>query len=191
MAEAALAGGARIVQLRDKRLDGTDLLRLAVTIGERSRRAGALLLVNDRSDVASASGADGVHLGQTDLPVAAARAIMAPCACIGVSVESPEQAKQAEADGADYVGVGAIYGSATKEDAGAPVGLDHLGRVRDATRLPIVAIGRITAARVEEVMAAGADAVAVISAISAAADMEAAAREIAAQARRAWERRCD
>jgi thiamine-phosphate pyrophosphorylase len=187
VAEAALAGGARIIQLRDKRRDGGDLLDLARAITDRARRAGALFLINDRVDVAAAAGADGVHLGQTDLPVGAARAILGPSACVGISVESPEQARQAEDEGADYVGVGAIFGSHTKADAGEAVGLEHLRLVRAATRLPIVAIGGITAERVDAVIAAGADTVAVISAISATPDMRAAAEELVDRARRAWE----
>lgn len=182
-ARAALRGGARLIQLRDKQRDAGLLLPVAREIRDLCAGAGALFLVNDRVDLAVAAGADGVHLGQTDLPVPEARTLLGPDRLVGVSVENVEQARLAEAQGADYLGVGAIYGSASKTDAGEAVGLEHLRRLRAAASLPIVAIGGITLERVSEVRAAGADSIAVISAVVGAPDPEAAARRLAA----AWD----
>jgi thiamine-phosphate pyrophosphorylase len=180
IAQAALAGGARVVQLRDKRRDAGELLPAAREMAALCRDAGALFIVNDRVDLALAAGADGVHLGQTDLPVREARKLLGEEKLIGVSVEDAAQARAAEVDGADYLGVGAIYGSATKADAGAPVGLEQIRRFREVSALPVVAIGGITLERAPEVREAGAAAAAVIGAVAAAPDMEAAARRLAA-----------
>lgn len=179
VARDALRGGARVIQLRDKTLDGGALLELGRRIGAMTRASGALFVVNDRVDVAKVCGSDGAHLGQTDLPVTATREILGPDACIGVSVESVEQARAAERDGASYLGVGDVFGTRSKSDAGTPVGLEHLQLIRAATSLPIVAIGGITAARVGDVRRAGADSVAVISAVSRSEDMVDAARTLA------------
>ncbi len=173
---AALAGGARIIQLRDKRRDAGALLPIAREMRAWCRAAGALFIVNDRADLALAADADGVHLGQTDLPVAETRRLLGPHRLIGISPENEEQVRRAEAEGADYLGVGAVYGSATKPDAGAAVGVEQIRRFRSITSLPIVAIGGITAERVPKVIAAGADSVAVISAVVAAHDVVEAAR---------------
>lgn len=180
IARAALAGGARIIQLRDKNTDAGLLLPEAREMARLCRDAGALFIVNDRLDLALAAGADGVHLGQTDLPVAEARRLLGDGRLVGISVENMEQVRQAEADGADYLGVGAIYGSATKTDAGEAVGVEQIRRFAAASPLPIVAIGGITLQRIPEVRAAGAYSVAVISAVVAAADPEQAALQLAA-----------
>jgi thiamine-phosphate pyrophosphorylase len=179
LARAALAGGARVIQLRDKRRDAGELLPIALEIRDLCREAGAVFVVNDRVDLALAAGADGVHLGQTDLSVDVARRLMGPDRLIGVSVEGPDQAQAAEACGADYLGVGAIYGSANKADAGAAVGVEQIRRMRAVSRLPVVAIGGITLDRIDEVRRAGASSVAVIGAIATAPEPEAAARALA------------
>ncbi|MFN3653675.1 MAG: thiamine phosphate synthase [Armatimonadota bacterium] len=178
VARAALKGGARLVQLRDKRRDTGELLPLAREIRTLCREAGALFIVNDRIDLALAAEADGVHLGPTDFPVREARQLVGPERLIGVSVDSLEQVEAAEAEDADYLGVGAVYGSGTKLDAGDAVGPQQVSRFREASTLPIVAIGGITLERVPEVRAAGAHAVAVISAVSAAEDPLSAARAL-------------
>lgn len=185
IARAALEAGARVIQLRDKQRDAGDLLPVAREMAALCRAAGALFIVNDRVDLAVAAGADGVHLGQTDLPIGAARALLGPERLLGVSVETAEQVGQAEQEGADYLGVGAIYGTASKPDAGDAVGPDQLRRFRPLTWLPLVAIGGITLERIPEVRAAGADSVAVIGAVVAAADPTAAARDLAVVAERA------
>jgi thiamine-phosphate pyrophosphorylase len=181
---AALAGGTRVVQLRDKRRDAGELLPIAREMRDLCGETGALFIVNDRVDLAVAAGAGGVHLGQTDLPIPEARRLLGPGRLIGISVEDVEQVRAAEEAGADYLGVGAIYGSATKPDAGGAVGPEQIARFRQVSRLPIVAIGGITLPRVSEVRAAGADAVAVISAVVGAPDPEAAARAFVAELER-------
>jgi thiamine-phosphate pyrophosphorylase len=171
--EAVLAGGGRLIQLRDKTRAMADLLPLARSLRARCRAAGALFIVNDRADLARAVEADGLHLGQDDLPAAAARRILPPPMILGVSTHDPTQARQAVADGADYVAVGSMYPTATK--AGFQlVGPDLLRRVRPDVPVPLVAIGGITESNVGEVMAAGADAAAVISAVCGAPDPQGA-----------------
>ena len=138
------------------------------------------LIVNDRLDLALAAGADGVHLGQGDLPCALARRLAGPDFLIGVSVGSPAEATQAEREGADYLGVGPVFDTPTKTDAPAATGLAGLRAIRAATRLPLVAIGGIHAGNAAEIIRAGADGVDVVSAIMAAPDPRAAARALAA-----------
>lgn len=178
--EAVLAGGARLIQLRDKTRSMADLLPLALALRARCRAAGALFIVNDRADLARAVEADGLHVGQDDLPAAAARRILPPPMILGVSTHDPAQARQAVADGADYVAVGSMYPTATKTGFQL-VGPDLLRRVRPDVPVPLVAIGGITESNVGEVMAAGADAAAVISAVCGAPDpQQATARFLSA-----------
>ncbi len=171
--EAVLAGGARIVQLRDKTRPMADLLPVARALRLRCRAAGALFIVNDRADLALAVDADGLHVGQDDLPAAAARRIVPRPMILGVSTHDPEQARQAVADGADYVAVGSMFPTATKVGFQL-VGPALLRRVRPDVAVPLVAIGGITETNVGEVMAAGADAAAVISGVCGAPDPQAA-----------------
>jgi thiamine-phosphate pyrophosphorylase len=173
VADAVLAAGARWLQLRDKTATGRELVGRARRLAARTRAAGGVLVVNDRLDVALAAGADGVHLGQDDLPAADARRL-APGLVIGVSTHGLDQARRAQADGADYVAVGAMYPTGSKASFEL-VGLAALRAVRPHLRLPLVAIGGITVERVSEIRAAGADAVAVISAVGTAPDPGAAA----------------
>ena len=179
LTEAAIRGGARLLQLRDKRGTARETLRLAEAMAERARRAEVVFIVNDRLDIALAAGADGVHLGQHDLPVAAARAIAGDRLLIGCSTNTVAEARQAVLDGADYLGVGAMFPTASKPDT-RPAGIARLREIRAAVEAPIVAIGGITAANAAEVVAAGADMVAVIAAVAKATDPEAAARALAA-----------
>ncbi|MBI3109326.1 MAG: thiamine phosphate synthase [Candidatus Rokubacteria bacterium] len=174
--EAVLAGGGRVVQLREKTMPMAELFPLARTLRERCRRAGALFIVNDRADLALALGADGLHVGQEDLPAAAARRILRPGMILGVSTHDEPQARRAREDGADYIAVGSIFPTGTK--AGFQlVGLDLLRELRPRLGVPVVAIGGITEANVAQVMEAGADAAAVISAVCGTADpREATAR---------------
>jgi thiamine-phosphate pyrophosphorylase len=168
LADAVLAAGARWVQLRDKEATTRGLAALARTIGPRVRAAGGVFIVNDRLDLALAVGADGVHLGQDDLPAADARPL-APGRVLGVSTHGLDQARRAQADGADYVALGSIFATGSK--AGFElVGLEALRLVRPHVTVPLVAVGGITVERVSAVLTAGADAVAVISAIGSARD---------------------
>lgn len=179
-ARAALAGGAGVIQLRDKSAASRRLYEAAAAIRALTRPAGALLIVNDRIDIALAADADGVHVGPDDLPVAVARRLL-PGKIVGASAGTVEEAIAAERDGADYLGVGAVYEArGSKADAGAPVGPERVAAVRAAVRLPLVGIGGIKAANAAPVIAAGADGVAVITGIVAAPDIAAAARELLA-----------
>jgi len=176
-AEAALAGGADAIQVREKDLPDRDMLALARRLREITARAGALLIVNDRPDVAALAGADGVHLGPSDLPPAGARRFLAPGALVGVSTHTIAEARAAVEAGADYIGVGPMYPTDTT-DAGPVAGATYLTEVCAEIALPHVAIGGITGANVGELVASGAKRVAVCSAVVAAADPAAAAREI-------------
>jgi len=174
--DAVLGGGGRLVQLREKTLPLAELLPLAQRLARRCREVGALFIVNDRADLALAAGADGLHVGQDDLPARRAREVLRPGMILGVSTHDPEQARRAVADGADYIAVGSIYPTSSK--AGFQlVGPDLIRRVRPEVPVPLVGIGGITAENAGAVLDAGADAVAVISALCAAADPEAATRD--------------
>lgn len=181
LAARAVAGGADVIQLRDKALSCRDLLSAAVAIREITHDAGALFIVNDRLDVALAAGADGVHLGENDLPIGEARRLAPPGFIIGASVGSVATAVSARAKGADYVALSPTFATGSKDDAGPGHGLAMLAAVRSAVPLPLVAIGGITAANVGDVIAAGADGVAVISAVVGEDDVTAAARDLRAR----------
>jgi thiamine-phosphate diphosphorylase len=179
IAEEAIRGGADVIQLRDKEASGGRLYEIALALRNVTREANVPFIVNDRLDIALAVGADGVHVGRDDLPASVVRRLLGPGRILGVSAETAEEAVAAEADGADYVGVGPIFEArGTKEDAGEPVGLSRIAQVRSRCRLPIVAIGGITAENARRVREAGADAAAVISAVAAADDIARAAREL-------------
>jgi hydroxymethylpyrimidine kinase/phosphomethylpyrimidine kinase/thiamine-phosphate diphosphorylase len=179
--DAAIAGGACAVQLREKGLGTPALVRLARELAERARTAGVLFLVNDRVDVALAAGADGTHVGPDDLSPADARRLLGPDRLLGVSVGTVEEARAA-APYASYLGVGAIFGSRTKADAGAAVTPARISEIRAVVPgIPIIAIGGIDAGNIGRVAAAGADAAAVVSAVVAAPDMVEAVRELAAR----------
>lgn len=178
IAEAAIRGGATAVQLRMKDEPARAVFDAARTIAPLCRAAGVALIVNDRVDVAVMAGADGVHIGQDDLPAAEVRALMGRRALIGVSAATVDEAVAAERAGADYVGVGSVYATATKPDAGAPVGLGRVTEIRRAVRVPVVGIGGITPSNAAAVIRAGAQGVAVITAVTLADDMSAAVRRL-------------
>ena len=182
LAETMLDAGARIMQLRLKDSPGRDFLAAARAIAEMCRKRGATLIVNDRADIAILAAAHGVHLGQTDLPLDAARRIVSNDRMIGISTHNVEQARAAEDGGADYVGFGPMYPGGLRNNA-AGKGLDELRAIRAAVKIPIVAIGGITEARVAETLAAGADAVAIITDVVQAPDLGAKVRSILALAR--------
>ncbi|MDP2931166.1 MAG: thiamine phosphate synthase [Chloroflexota bacterium] len=179
IARQAIKGGARVIQLRDKTTSKKDLLRIAAELKKLCAGHNVLFIVNDYLDLALAVDADGLHLGQDDLPVAAARKLLPLDKVLGCSAVTVAEAIAAQADGADYIAVGSIYPTATKE-AVKVVGLERLRQIRKAVTLPIVAIGGISRENAAAVMAAGADSVAVISAVLKATAPEAAARQIAA-----------
>lgn len=174
--ESAIAGGVDAVQLRRKGDDGLEQLRLARATGELCGRGGVLFLVNDRLDVAMAAGAEGVHLGQSDLPLADARRLW-PGRILGRSTHAPEQARSAVAEGADYLGVGPVFATPTKPGRPA-VGVEYVRWAAANVDIPWVAIGGIDAATAGEVVAAGARAAAVVRAICGADDVETATRRL-------------
>jgi thiamine-phosphate pyrophosphorylase len=179
VAGRALDGGAPAIQLRDKDVDAATLLQTARALLPLVRAAGALLFINDRVDVALASDADGVHLGSTDLPVSAARRIVPADFFVGFSTDDPGAARQAEADGASYIGCGAVFGTTTKrEAAGEAIGVNRVDEVARAVRIPVVGIGGITAANVHELAATRAAGAAAVGAVMAAADPAEAARAL-------------
>lgn len=179
VAALALAGGARVVQWRDKERDKGDQLDDARAIRDACRRHGAIFIVNDHADLALAVEADGVHLGQHDLPVRDVRAFTGDRVIIGVSTNDAGEARAAESGGADYVAVGAIFPTSSK-GVTRPADLDRIREVKAGVRVPVVAIGGIIASNVGQVIAAGADAAAVISAVCGADDPQAAAARLAA-----------
>lgn len=175
--EAALRGGADAIQLRDKQASATQLLRQAQRLLPLTRSAGVALLINDRVDIACAVGADGVHLGQDDLPIRKARAILGPGRLIGQSTHSLEQALAAQKQGADYIGFGPLFPTPTKPDARS-VGLEQIAEVTSRVHLPVVCIGGIDAETLPRVVSAGARCIAVVRAVCDAEDPEAATRTL-------------
>ena len=180
IARRAVAGGADVIQLRDKDSPSRDLLRAGREIRAITTAAGALFLVNDRLDVALACSADGVHLGQDDISPAVARQLAPPDFIIGVSAGSTSEARIAEAQGADYVVVSPVFATGSKADAGPGLGLGCIRKMRAAVRIPVLAIGGIGPGNAADVIRAGADGIAVISAVVAAPDIAKAARELRA-----------
>jgi len=179
VAEAAIRGGADVLQLRDKESSSGRLFQVAMQLRRLTREAKVPLIVNDRLDIALAADADGIHVGQADLPASVARGIMGPGRILGVSAETVAEAMAAQEDGADYLGVGPVFEArGTKPDAGRPLGLGLIAEIRRHCRLPIVAIGGINAENARKVRDAGADAAAVISAVASADDIAQAARRL-------------
>lgn len=177
LAEQLCAGGAKLLQLRAKDVSSRDFLAIARETHAICQRHGCLLIVNDRADIALAVDADGVHVGQEDLPLAAARQVLGPKKIIGVSTHDPEQAREAVRGGADYIGFGPLFGTATKATGYSARGLDQLREIRRLVTLPIVAIGGIAMERAPSALAAGANAVAMISDLVLADDVAAKVRE--------------
>ncbi|HTY56713.1 MAG TPA: thiamine phosphate synthase [Candidatus Binataceae bacterium] len=177
LAKTLLAAGAKILQLRMKRASARDFLAAAEAMAPLCRQHRALFIVNDRADIAKLAGADGVHLGQDDLPIEAARSVVSSQMIIGISTHRVEQAIAAERAGADYIGFGPMYAGGAKETR-VGQGLEILRAVRAAIKIPIVAIGGITEGRVAEVLGAGADAVAIISDVVFAPEIESKVRAI-------------
>lgn len=175
--EAALDGGVTCLQLREKEASAGEILALARTLLPLCRARRVPLLINDRVDIALAVGADGVHVGQDDLPAGEVRRILGPDKIVGVSAGSVAEAVKAEEDGADYLGVGAMYATSTKEDADV-TSREELLRIREAVDLPIVVIGGINRSNYRNFKGIGVNGLAVVSAVIAADDIEAAAREL-------------
>ena len=185
----AIAGGASVVQLRDKGLTTRELVSEGQKLRSLTREMGALLIVNDRIDVALAVEADGVHVGPDDMPVALARELVGPHRILGASAGTVAEARAAQAEGADYLGVGSVYPTRTKADAGEPIGPNGLAHIVASVSIPVVGIGGINETDVAEVITAGAEGVAIISAVVAADDVRAATRRLVERIRAAKEAR--
>jgi thiamine-phosphate pyrophosphorylase len=178
-------GGASLIQLRDKSGETRKMVALARAVKNALKGSGVPLLINDRVDVALASGADGVHLGQSDMEAADARTILGPDAIIGITVRTEPEARAADLEASDYVGLGGVFATSSKKNETPPIGIDGLehlaGLIRGRrTGMPLVAIAGIDASNAGSAIGAGVDGVAVISALSAAGDPEMAARELRA-----------
>jgi thiamine-phosphate pyrophosphorylase len=174
-----LAGGAVILQLRVKSMAPSECFDLAKRARAETRAHGCKLIINDRIDIALASDADGVHLGQDDLPLSVGRKLMGD-KIVGISTHDLAQAQEAQRNGADYIGFGPMFGTNTKNTGFSARGIEMLGQIRAAVKIPIVAIGGITEKNVREVWQAGADSAAIISDILHAEDIAAKTRRIAA-----------
>lgn len=177
--EEALAAGVTLVQYRAKAADGGVLYTEACRLKELCDKYSVPLIINDRLDIALAVGAAGVHLGQDDLPCAVARRLLGEKFIIGVSAHNPAEAVQAVSEGADYLGCGAVFGTATKHDV-AKLGLENLRAIRKAVAVPMVGIGGITADNYAEVLATGADGAAIVSGILAQDDISAVVKKLVA-----------
>ncbi|MDR2619062.1 MAG: thiamine phosphate synthase [Treponema sp.] len=173
--EAAIAGGVTMVQLREKDAPAREFFDIAREVLALTRSRGVPLIINDRLDIALAAGADGVHLGQSDLPCFEARRIAGKDFIIGISAHTPEGALSAQRAGADYIGSGAVFPTGSKADVGAVIGIEGIRAVADAVKIPVVGIGGINPGNAASVIAAGAAGVAVISAILSQPDIRAAA----------------
>ncbi len=180
----ALEAGVTIIQLRDKDASFAELVKQGSELRALADRYRAVCIVNDRPDVAKACGAHGVHVGLDDAPLAEARALLGSGAIIGASVQTPGQARAAERAGADYLAANMVFATQTKTDLDNHIGLEGIREIRAASDLPLVAIGGIKADNAAEVIAAGADGVAVVSAVMAAADVGAACDELLAAVRK-------
>jgi len=177
IAAALVAAGVRLVQLRDKQASSGELCASAQQVAELVRKADGIFILNDRADVACAMDADGVHVGQDDLPVQSARALLGPGKLIGYSTHILEQVREADCSAADYIAFGPIFTTASKENPDPVVGLGGLREARKATRKPLVAIGGITLENARAVIEAGADSVAVIRSLVGAPDVTKRARD--------------
>jgi thiamine-phosphate pyrophosphorylase len=177
---AALGAGARCVQVRAKTLNDRDHLAFALEVVARCHAVDAMCIVNDRVDIALASGADGVHLGALDLPVPSARGLAGDRLLIGGTAREPRTAAALEAAGVDYLGVGPLYATTTKQGLPDPIGFDNLRSIVDAVSVPVIGISGVSATRVPEVLATGAHGVAVTAAVTGASDPAAATETLLA-----------
>ncbi len=175
---AAVRGGVTTVQLREKDTPTAGFYELGRAVRKITRAAGVTFIVNDRLDIALACDADGVHVGQDDMPVAAARRLLGPGRILGVTAADADRARAAVDAGADYIGCNAVWATPTKTDTGPPLGLDGLRSLVAGVDIPVVAIGGIKTSNAREVLATGVAGIAVVSAICSADDPAAAAREL-------------
>lgn len=176
--KAGVSGGVTCVQLREKNCSTLEFIKEALSVKKFLKTSNIPLIINDRVDVAQAIGADGIHLGQTDMPLTMAKDILKGSMIIGISVESLEDAILAEKDGADYIGISPIFATPTKTDTAPPIGLEGLKEISRVVSLPKVAIGGLNRKNTGEVIINGASGIAVVSAIVSADDPRKAAEEL-------------
>jgi thiamine-phosphate pyrophosphorylase len=186
IAQAAISGGASIIQLREKEFTTRQLIEVGKEILRLAVEAGVTFIINDRADVALAVGADGVHLGQEDLKIDVARQILGPEKIIGVSTRSLEQARKAQLQGADYIGVGPLFENHSKDNESTPVGLNLLKQIAEEVQIPKIAIGGIKVHHIQEVINAGADGIAVIKAAINASDITASTAALRVELEKAY-----
>lgn len=182
--EQAIIGGASVVQLREKDINTSELYSIAVKIKNITTKYNIPLIINDRADIAQAVDADGLHIGQEDIPLTVARKILGQDKIIGVSAANLQEALQAEQDGADYLGVGAVFPTATKANTRA-VSINQLAQIKAEVHIPVVAIGGIGLSNVEQLRPSCIDGIAVVSAILAQPDIREAARDLT----KAWRKK--
>ena len=175
--DALIEGGARVVQMREKELSDREFFEMARIFRQRTEQAGMTLIINDRVDVCRAVEADGVHLGQDDFPLREARRLLGPNTILGVSTHRVEQALRAVEEGADYINVGPIFETQTKQHSGPPVGLDLFREIRRLVNIPITVMGGIKLENLDQVLEAGARRIAVVSAVVGADDIAATVRQ--------------
>ncbi len=175
---AAVAGGVSCIQLREKSCGTREFLNEALALQPLLKSRNIPLIINDRLDIALAIEADGVHLGQSDMPIGMARKIAGTSLIIGISAESVEDALRAEQQGADYIGISPVFSTPTKTDTAPPLGLEGVRQIRALVDIPLVGIGGIQLDNAESVIAAGADGIAVVSAIVSAADPAGASKKL-------------
>lgn len=176
--EEALKGGVTLVQLREKELSSSDFYHSACAIKELTHAYHVPLIINDRLDIALAVDADGLHIGQNDLPLTVARNLLGPDKILGYSVSTTEEARYGEQNDADYLGAGTVFWTGSKSDIGEPIGLEGLQQIKKAVSIPVVAIGGIGPANLPAVKSTGINGVSLISAILGQADIETASRNL-------------
>jgi thiamine-phosphate pyrophosphorylase len=175
--EAAIKGGVTVVQLREKDISSLDFYNIAVKLKELVHQYNVPLIINDRLDIALAVDADGLHIGQSDLPVEVARRLL-PGKILGYSVSNVEEARYGQKNGADYLGAGAVYATGSKADAGNPIGVEMVKKIKQSVALPVVGIGGIGLSNIEEIKTAGIDGISIISAILGSPDIEETSRRL-------------
>lgn len=175
--EAAIKGGVTVVQLREKDISSLDFYNIAVKLKELVHQYNVPLIINDRLDIALAVDADGLHIGQSDLPVEVARRLL-PGKILGYSVSNVEEARYGQKNGADYLGAGAVYATGSKADAGNPIGVEMVKKIKQSVALPVVGIGGIGLSNIEEIKTAGIEGVSIISAILGSPDIEETSRRL-------------
>lgn len=184
--EEAIRGGVSLLQLREKDVSSRDFYNIAVKMKELADSCKVPLIINDRLDIALAVDADGLHIGQEDLPLEVARKLLGPGKILGYSVSNPEEAVYGEKNGADYLGAGPVYPTGSKLDTVDPIGIAGIKRIKESVSIPVVAIGGIGLANINEVKKSGVDGISVISAILGSPDIEGTARSLKNTWRGKW-----